>query len=357
MNNSSNYQFLNTDILNLFTQLLEKNQNEKSCIFDASSVLQVLKLAYHGIGNKYKNSFTDLQNIIEVAPKPMDSKSAVLIKNNYKFKDSYKQTICDDDVYFGYIPTSNDDIYYINNDMNEEFIDKVMSEDAFLVIKNKSIFHGKWVIEFDETKEDNFYVSENKILKMPMMSRESIFYINTFKYSDIDSLVICLEYVVDEDKDDEYKMLIIKPNKPKPKKDLIKIIKNNLNGEIIRKFLNNMTEERYTNITMPKFKLESKWDLKEAASEITYLKNLYDGMVDYTNISSDMIKNLTIFATLKSESILNNNENGTSVISSSELYNYDSISSEKIRLDLNSSFIFMIMDHKSRIVNIGLFVG
>ena len=100
MSNSNNIQYLNTDVLQLFSKLAKKD--DKSCIFDASSILQVLKLDHYGIGNKYNNLTNSLKNMVEIAPKlPTDSsKSAVLIRNGYNFNRSYVDKF-KNDVFFG----------------------------------------------------------------------------------------------------------------------------------------------------------------------------------------------------------------------------------------------------------------
>ena len=357
---SNNIQYLNTDVLQLFSKLAKKD--DKSCIFDASSVLQVLKLAHYGIGNKYKNLLNSLKNMVEIAPK-LPSKSAVLIRDGYNFNRSYVDKF-KNDVFLDYIPTTSKQVQKINenirekypknDDDDENFLNDTMTSDAFLAIINESSFKGDWELPFEGTENDNFYISEDKILTRPMMYMDLPgTMINSFQWNEEQSLVVTFDYK------NGYKMLIIRPNKPKNKRQLIRLCDIKLNGALIQKFMNNMQKTEYTNITMPKFSFKSEWDLKDAAAEeIPYLLTLFNGsLVDYSNISPDMIRGQTKLTTMKSSSQITNFELGTKVDSRTEMLCFDSAPKKRRRLDLNSPFIFMIINNECKIVNIGLFVG
>ena len=268
--------------------------------------------------------------------------------------------------FLDYIPTTSKQVQKINENIREKypknddddddknFLNDTMTSDAFLAIINESSFKGDWELSFEGTENDNFYISEDKTLTRPMMYMDLPgTMINSFRWSAEESFVVSFDYK------NGYKMLIIRPNKPKNKRQLIKLCETKLNGALIQRFMNNMQKTEYTNITMPKFSFKSEWDLKDAASEeIPYLLTLFDGsLVDYSNISPDMIRGQTKLITMKSSSQITNFELGTKVDSRTEMLCFEFTPEKRHRLDLNSPFIFMIINNECQIVNIGLFVG
>ena len=366
--NFNNILFLNTDVLNLFTKLAKKHQDdEKSCIFDVSSVLQVLKLAVGGFGNKTEASLTDLKNMIKMAPKldNKNSRSAVLIRNHYNFTQKYMDEF-NNEAILDNIPTKPTELDRINKIVHKKYPDNYYNRDnflenpidisAFLVIINENSFEGKWETPFSYIEDATFYVNseEEKTIEIPMLNinNEPRILIKTFKDETINSLVVALNYT------NEYKMLIIRPDEPKTKKQLIELCETKLNGPAIQNIIDKFENVNYTDVSMPQFSFQTNWDLKEAAGEIPYLKTLFDGStMDYSNLSPDMVKGQSKLTSLTSRSNITNDKYGTRVESRSELLGYDSHVSKRNRLDLNSPFIFMVMNDENKIHNVGLFVG
>ena len=84
--------------MQLFSKLSKNQYNEdKSYIFDAASVMRVLRLAQDGVGEKYQNLLSHLIPIIENGPKPSNDnssgRSAVLIKKLFEFTNNYFKQI------------------------------------------------------------------------------------------------------------------------------------------------------------------------------------------------------------------------------------------------------------------------
>ena len=365
MSNLNNVAVFNTDILQLFSKLFKNQYNEdKSYIFDAASVMRVLRLAQDGVGEKYQNLLSRLIPIIENGPKPSNDnssgRSAVLIKKLFEFTNNYFNKF-DSEVFLNYIPTTCNDLEEINGLMRrkiagkKDFLHDIMDEDLNLAIIDESRFKGEWEIPFDEeeTKDGYFYIGENRVKIVPMMciKNNPRLHVKTFK--DEDYLVVSLNYT------NLCKMLIIKPNMLKNKQQLIEICDTKLNGDLIQNFIDNMKNTSYTKITMPKFTIEYKWNLKDAASSIPYLKTLLDdeSNIEYTNLSPDMTRNRSRITTLQSHSEMTNCEYGTTVFTKTELLSYDWHPAEEKRLDLNSSFIFMTLNDDDKILNMGVYVG
>ena len=87
MSNLNNVAVFNTDILHLFSELSKNQDNDdKSYIFDAVSVMRVLHLAKRGVGEKYQHLLSHLTPIIENGPKPLNDNAstlAVLVKKGF----------------------------------------------------------------------------------------------------------------------------------------------------------------------------------------------------------------------------------------------------------------------------------
>ena len=174
-------QFL-IDILHLFSELSKNQDNDdKSYIFDAVSVMRVLHLAKRGVGEKYQHLLSHLTPIIENGPKPLNdnaSTSAVLVKKGFQFTNQYLNFFKDDpNIHLSNIPTTYNDLERVNNLMRKnakekDFLSDIMNNPALnLAIIDKTSFNGEWADLFDDekTKDGIFYISENDSKILPMM--------------------------------------------------------------------------------------------------------------------------------------------------------------------------------------------
>ena len=164
-------------------------------------------------------------------------------------------------------------------------------------------------------------------------------------------------HVVSLDYTNKCKMLIIKPNTIKTKRQLIEICDKELNGDLIQKFISKMKNKFYGELTMPKFKIQYKWNLEDASNKISYLNTLLNSNIDYSNLSSKMTQNGSRITTMESDSEMINCEYGTIVSTTTQLCCYDDWPNDEITSYLNSPFIFMILDKEDKILNMGIYVG
>ena len=112
--------------------------------------------------------------------------------------------------------------------------------------------NGRYILMRKRQKDGYFYIGENRVKIVPMMSIKNNPRLHVKTFKDEDYLVVSLNYT------NLCKMLIIKPNMLKNKQQLIEICDTKLNGDLIQNFIDNMKNTSYTKITMPKFTIEYK---------------------------------------------------------------------------------------------------
>ena len=118
------------------------------------------------------------------------------------------------------------------------------------VITNAVYFLGNWTVQFDEnlTKEDDFKVSEQKTVKVPMMNVEQ-----NFNYGSTDDLqILQMSY-----KGDDLSMLVLLP-----KDNDLSSLEKKLTVENLNQWKSNLMKKQ-VNVFLPKFKLETTYSLNE----------------------------------------------------------------------------------------------
>ena len=228
-----------------------------------------------------------------------------------------------------------------------------MSLNTHLAIINKTFFKGIWKYPFLIDSDSDFFTVGKEMIQMNMMytSNASIDY---FDSNEINSILAFLEYK------NNFKMLIIMPHKSYTKSELVQFYKNKLNGMVLQMLISKMNKIKFDLITMPKFNITSNWyisslDNKSNDNEIPYLNVLLDSEADFSNINYEFNNMNNICIDLKSSSQIIVDEIGTDIDSETSMYFSDS--NVKNNLNINKSFIFMIMNKENIITNIGLYVG
>ena len=144
-----------------------------------------------------------------------------------------------------------------------------------LVLTNVIYFKGMWKWEFNEseTREEDFKVTPTHVVKVPMMHMKPEN--ATFKYADLEELQILeLPY-----KGDEISMLILLP------KDGLESIESSLTVEKLNEWKSQMQETKLDEIYLPKFKVDTKYFLKDALSRMGMPTIFSPGEADLSGIS------------------------------------------------------------------------
>ena len=376
--NLSNYLLYNNKMLNFFIKMNKiYKENIQSCNMDMCSIFNVIEIVYNGTAGEQRKSLdenTNLKTILKMLPKSQVSRKGIFIRNDYIYNETFRNKY-ESEIYIDNIPRNETERKKINNaiqkkfskwpkdeDCNEdEFFKELLDYNIFLYIKDESYFNGNWVYPFvpDDTRMKPFYCGNEKVIKIPMMMRQIDTEIYTYKCEDTKSLFISLEY------ENDYKMLVILPDEPCNKQQLILFCENNLIDDKLDKYILKLRLNNYKAILMPKFNIESEWDFNRYNNDdddndddkTPYLSEILNTeFMDFSNISKRM-KGESETMNLRSISKINNNEIGTKVLTDTLWVVTDGIIRQKHLLFIERSFIYMIMDKNNAITNIGIFVG
>ena len=370
-----NTNYFNERMLQLFNSInrINKDNEENKCFLDVCSLMNVFDLIYKGVNDQYRKKLDDseLDKIIKLTPPSMSYRRGVFLRNGYHFKNNYKKEM-EDTTILDFVPYTQKEVDRINKAVcrkfknwmlpDVKFFDKPLGDYVFY-IKDQSYFIGDWVHPFeeDDTRDGNFYISNDEIISIDTMRHPNGITIDEYQSKRLDSIIISLPY-----KDIDHFMLIIMPNRPHTQKELIEFCNDKLRVDDIVEFYDNKKKKRYDYFTIPKFKLESKWRLNSNTinndvddddddDSCNYLKVILNKSINCGNISDKLDRYVYNMINLESVSKIECNEIGTSIFTKSSGYATDSVPQKKLEID--KSFVFMIMNNNFMISKIGLFTG
>lgn len=184
-----------------------------------------------------------------------------------------------------------------NNRIKNLFPPGSLNSNSRLVVTNAIYFKGNWQKQFDKklTIEEDFYVSETKIIKVPMMRRtdpEAI-----FNYADTDLLQI-LEIPYEGN---DLSMIILLP-----KDRSVSDLENKLNKDNLEEWKKQLSKQR-VNVYIPRFTFEIRYELTTNLSELG-MPNAFAPHCDLSGI--DGTKNLYIQSVIH-KAFVEVNEEGT----------------------------------------------
>ncbi|CAJ0599077.1 unnamed protein product [Cylicocyclus nassatus] len=158
----------------------------------------------------------------------------------------------------------------IKNMVNEKMV-----MDAFSLIVNAIYFKAKWLRDFnkDLTKKATFHCSENEQKQIEFMNE----YQKNRLYAENDDLqVLTLPY-----KDTTYALSILLPKK----RFALAEIRNKITGSTLRELLRQVKMEFMT-ISVPKMKIETKFELKKALISMG-ITEMFTDNADFTGITKE----------------------------------------------------------------------
>jgi len=134
----------------------------------------------------------------------------------------------------------------------------ILNPDTVLVLTNAIYFKGTWVLQFDpkDTIDEDFTTSAGQIVKVPMMrltGKDA-----EFNYAETDEIQILEMPYEGED----LSMLIILP-----KENNLEDIEESLTTEKLSEWKNMLKKQR-VDIYIPKFKLETKYSMKDTLTKM-----------------------------------------------------------------------------------------
>ena len=357
---SYNSVIFNRDVLSLFKTICQKRASEENAFhLDSTSFYNILRLAYNAMGDRKKQNLdknTKLKYILESAPRAPKYKSGIFTRSDHKINENFQKVIGYDG-YVDNLPRDEKQKNQINTnitkmfpDITSDFLPFLPPIHTSLYIKDESHFTGAWQYPFysDQTDIGNFYYDNNKRQRLNMMWGENI-YGYRYQCPETKDTVAMLKYV------ENYAMMIYLPHSTQNKEQLLAYFQENVDAEKIQIFLCKMELFKFGNVTMPKFKMNSQWQLtSHDECNLPYVYQILDhNNVDFTNISSSL--NTAEGIVLQSSSEIDNNERGTKVKTRTSMMMVDGI--DKTALNLNRPFIYMILDENNRINILGYFAG
>jgi serpin B len=197
-----------------------------------------------------------------------------------------------------------------------------------LVLTNAIYFKGNWLKQFDEedTHEQDFQISNNKTVKVPMMSITD----NVFNYTATNEFQI-LEIPYGGE---EISMLILLPND-----NNLDSIEDSINEKNLTEWRNNLYEKEI-DIYIPKFKFETKYFLKDTLIDMG-MPTAFSGGADFSGM--DGTGGLFISSVIH-QGFIEVNEEGTEATAATGVVMYLGIT-PSFRAD--HPFIFLIQDRIS----------
>jgi serpin B len=230
--------------------------------------------------------------------------------------------------------TSSDAVNTINgwvDNKTEGKIEELFKEldpNTRLVITNAIYFKGNWTMPFDkERTTDADFVTPQKTIQVPMMSRDDLF--NYTKDHMVE--VVELPY-----QGDRLSMLIILPD------HLVGMtpVEDSLTIEKIQKWRNNLAEQRLL-VQIPKFTLETEYDLKRILPDMQVHSAFSSSDADFSGISGS--KGLFIEKAIH-KAFVDVNEEGTEAAAATGISMLDS-APPTFRAD--HPFMFLIQDNET----------
>ncbi len=204
-----------------------------------------------------------------------------------------------------------------------------------LVLVNALYFKGAWKDKFNKEKntEDNFQIGKKDYVKTVYMNR----YINSWYYSDKYSQIIDIPY-----SNENISLMIILP---KSYKKLRKIEKK-LNNEYYSNYTQNR-EKRRINLSLPKFKIESEFDLNKTLSELG-IKDAFTEVADFSGITS--AEKLYISKVVHKANIAVDEDGTEAAAATAIIMRKTSVLIENVNFIVNKPFIYILRNNENNCI-------
>jgi len=282
----------------------------------------------------------------EVKEYELYTANALWAQEDYSFLDEYINLI---DQYYGGRVTNLDFIKEteksrktINDWVAQQTKDKildlipagVLNELTRLVLTNAIYFKEQWLIQFDEenTTEEDFRVSPEKTIKVPMMSLTDGEI--EFNYLETEKLQI-LEMPYDGE---ELSMLVLLPQE-----DSLVTLEESLNLDNLAQW-REMLSQQPVNVFMPKFTFETKYFLNQDLQEMG-MPTAFSMQADFSGM--DGTKDLFISKVIHQAFIEVNEEGTEAAAATAVVIELKSVGPSVAVFRADHPFIFLIQDNQS----------
>ncbi|XP_034980720.1 serpin B6 [Zootoca vivipara] len=211
-----------------------------------------------------------------------------------------------------FIKASEDSRKYINNWVEEQTASKIQNLLApgiigsltRLVLVNAIYFKGNWANQFrkDHTEEKPFKISKNESKPVQMMFKKAKF--NMTYISQLRTKILEIPYV-----DNELSMIILLPDEIADNSTGLEKLEREMTSEKLKDWLNpEMMDLTEVELSLPKFKLEEKYDLKPVLISLGMAEAFDPSKADFSRMSSN---NDLVLSEVVHKSFVEVNEEGT----------------------------------------------
>ncbi|MEK6983516.1 MAG: serpin family protein [Nanoarchaeota archaeon] len=355
--------------LEFYSNLKDKEGN---IFFSPYSISTALAMAYEGArehtakeiqsvfhfpedNNLRRASFAAVYNQLNQkdAKYKLSTANALWVQQDFKLLDGYTNTI--QEYYSGkatnvdFVGAAEKTRQTINSWVEDKTNNKIknlfppgsLTPLSRLVLTNAIYFKGTWVKQFDksDTKDEDFRVSSDKTVKVPMMRKTGKD--AKFSYTETDDLQI-LEMIYEGH---ELSMLVLLP-----KNEDLTSIEESLTVEKLDGWKNELREQR-VDLFMPKFTFTTKYTLNNNLKEMG-MPSAFSTAADFSGI--DGTKNLFIQIVVH-QAFVDVNEEGTEAAAATGVgVGITSLPPPVPIFRADHPFIFIIQEKKSGII---LFFG
>ncbi|XP_066480560.1 uncharacterized protein [Tiliqua scincoides] len=204
-----------------------------------------------------------------------------------------------------------------------------------LVLVNAIYFKGNWANQFlrDRTMEKPFKISKNEKKMVQMMYKKAKF--NMTYISDHCTTVLELPYV-----DNELSMVILLPDNIEDNSTGLEKLERDMTFEKLMDWINpEMMDLTEVELSLPKFKLEEKYDLKPVLSSMGMADAFVEGKADFSGMSPS--KDLFLSEAVH-KSFVEVNEEGTEAAAATAAVMMMRCAMRTPRVTADHPFLFLI---------------
>lgn len=294
-----------------------------------------------------RSSFESMQGELNVNGSGYDLRNAnaLWIKNGFGVKDDFVNTarqFYDSKVAEVSFPADEAKIdSWVEQKTNNKIKDLVKDKTndlTRLVITNAVYFKGTWLTQFDpsQTQENDFMVSPDKVVKVPMMNRKA-----SFAYTETDSLqILSMPY-----EGERMSMMVLLP-----KNENLESVESSLIVEKLEEWKQSLQQETVI-VFIPKFKLETEYDLTGPMKDLGVKLAFDENQADLSGIADAPLS--VGFAIHKA--FVDVNEEGTEAAAATGIgVGVTSVPSPPPVFRADHPFVFLIQDDKTGLI---LFIG
>ncbi len=206
------------------------------------------------------------------------------------------------------------------------------------VIVNTIYFNATWIKPFNEIGLEKFQVSENNYVEAEMLNR-----ITRAGYYEDDFLeAVEIPYA-----GDDYAMVIVLP------KTNLKDLLENLDTKYLKEIRSNM-DWAEVNITIPKFKVEEKYELVEVLKEMGIVRLFDPKQAELTNLFVEVKEELFVSRVIHQTYVSVNKWGTEAAAATVVIIEKTSLPMPKYQFKADRPFLFMIVHRDTGLV---LFIG